>query len=132
MSELFDTSIVIDLLRAFPAALKYARSLDAPPTCSEITRVEVLRGLRSHERQTADRLLSSFDWAPVDETIARRAGEMGRRWRRSHPGIATADLVIAATAEELGQELKTLNTKHFPMFRGLRPPYRAYAVRTPL
>ncbi|MGH2650119.1 MAG: type II toxin-antitoxin system VapC family toxin [Actinomycetota bacterium] len=123
MSVLFDTSIVIDLLRALPAALGYARSLDDPPTCSEVTRVEVLRGLRSPERRTADRLFDSFHWATVDEPIARRAGEMGRTWRRSHPGIATADLIIAATAEELDLQLATLNTKHFPMFRRLSPPY---------
>ncbi len=122
-SVLFDTSIVIDVLRGLPAALGYSRSLGEPPTCSEITRVEVLRGLRSSERRTADRLFDSFDWTSVDEPIARRAGEMGRTWRGSHPGIATADLIIAATAEEQGLELATLNTKHFPMFRGLRSPY---------
>jgi predicted nucleic acid-binding protein len=37
--------------------------------------------------------------------------------------IATADLIIAATAEELNLQLATLNTKHFPMFRRLSPPY---------
>lgn len=124
MSMLLDTSVVIDILRARPAAVGYSRSLAAPPTCSELTRVEVMRGLRSPERRTAERLFGSFDWASVDEPIARRAGELGRTWRRSHQGIATADLVIAATAEELGLELATLNTKHFPMFKGLRPPYQ--------
>ena len=125
MSDLFDTSIVIDLLRGVPAAIEYARSLDEQPVCSEVSRVEVLRGVRSGERQTAERVLNAFGWQPVDEAIARRAGEIGREWRRSHPGISTPDLIIAATAEELAHELKTLNTKHFPMFRGLRPPYRA-------
>jgi predicted nucleic acid-binding protein len=125
MSVLFDTSIVIDVLRALPAALEFSRSLEEPPTCSEVTRVEILRGLRSSERWTADRLLSSFGWIGLDEAIARRAGEMGRTWRRSHPGIVTADLIIAATAEELGLPLATLNTKHFPMIRGLRAPYKA-------
>jgi predicted nucleic acid-binding protein len=115
---------VIDLLRGLPTALRYTRSLEEPPACSEITRVEVLRGLRSSERGPAERLLGALEWAGVDESIARRAGEMGRTWRRSHPGIATADLIIAATSEELGLRLATLNTKHFPMFRGLRPPYR--------
>ena len=124
MNVLFDTSIVIDLLRGLPTALRYSRSLEEPPACSEITRVEVLRGLRSSEHGPAERLLGEFGWAGVDESIARRAGEMGRTWRRSHPGIATADLIIAATSEELGLRLATLNTKHFPMFRGLRPPYR--------
>jgi predicted nucleic acid-binding protein len=48
---------------------------------------------------------------------------MGRSLRRSHSGIAGADLVIAATAAELGLDLATLNTKHFPMVKGLKAPY---------
>ncbi|HXJ66654.1 MAG TPA: type II toxin-antitoxin system VapC family toxin [Actinomycetota bacterium] len=119
----FDTSVVIDLLRNLPTAMRYAMSLAGPPACSEITRVEVLRGVRSSERRSTERLLGSFDWFGVDESIARRAGDLGRTWRRSHPGIATADLIIAATTEELGAHLATLNIRHFPMFRGLRPPY---------
>ncbi|MGH2711098.1 MAG: type II toxin-antitoxin system VapC family toxin [Actinomycetota bacterium] len=125
MSVLLDTSVVIDLLRAFPAALRYSRTLDDAPVCSEITRVEVLRGVRSAERASTRRFFQTLGWVALDEPIARRAGEMGRAWRRSHPGISTADLVIAASAEELGVDLVTLNVRHFPMFKGLRPPYRA-------
>jgi predicted nucleic acid-binding protein len=33
------------------------------------------------------------------------------------------DLVIAATALELGAMLATANVRHFPMFAGLTPPY---------
>jgi len=97
--------------------------LPAVPTCSEITRAEVLQGLRSAERRAAEALFTVLHWADVDERIARRAGGLGRRYRRSHPGLALADLVIAATALELGQPLATLNVKHFPMFPRLRPPY---------
>jgi len=123
VSVLCDTSVIIDILRNFPPALDFARALEEPPTCSEISRVEVLRGLRSEERRPTERLFRALRWVALDEPIARRAGDMGRTWRRSHQGIATADLVIAATAEELGLELATLNLKHFPMFRGLRLPY---------
>ncbi len=124
MSVLLDTSIVIDVLRGFPSATEYASGLDVAPTCSEITRVEVLRGVRSPERSTVERLFRTLRWVGLDEALARHAGELGRRWRRSHPGISTSDLVIAATAEELGLELATLNVRHFPMFEGLQAPYR--------
>ena len=124
MSVLLDTSVVVDVLRGVPAAIRYAGSLDAPPTCSEITRVEVLTGLRSAERSKTERLFRSLRWVEVDEAIARRAGEMGRRIRRSHPGVGTSDLIIASTAEELGLTLATLNVKHFPTVAGLRAPYR--------
>lgn len=124
MSVLLDTSVVIDVLRGLPAAIRYTTSLKEVPTCSEITRVEVLRGLRSAERTATERLFRSLRWAAVDEAIARLAGEMGRMYRRSHIGVGTADLIVAATAEELGLRIATLNVKHFPMIAGLRAPYR--------
>jgi predicted nucleic acid-binding protein len=93
------------------------------PTCSEVTRAEVIQGLRSPERRAAEALFGVFHWASVDEAISRRAGELGRRYRRSHPNLALADLLIAATALELGQDVATLNLRHFPMFPRLRAPY---------
>ena len=120
---LIDSSIVIDLLRGHRPALEYVRALDQLPAASEITRVEVLRGVGSGERRLTDRLLGTFAWLALDEPTARRAGELNRRWRASHRGLATADLVIAATALENGLDLATLNVRHFPMFEGLAPPY---------
>lgn len=117
-----DTTVLIDLLRGHSSALEYMRSLDDVPACSEITRVEVIRGLRHRERDATEALMRTMRWIGLDEQIARRAGILGRTWRRSHM-IATADLVIAATAQELGAELATSNIKHYPMFDGLRPPY---------
>lgn len=121
---LIDTTVVIDLLRGYGPAHEYVLRLDAVPAASEITRIEVLRGVRSGERRLTERLLSTFQWFPVDEAIARRAGDLGRRTRASHRGLATADLVIAATALEHELALATLNVRHFPMFEALQPPYR--------
>jgi predicted nucleic acid-binding protein len=125
MTVLADTSVIVDILRAYPPALAFARGLDVPLACSEITRVEVLRGMRSAERSTTMRLFGALRWIVLDEQIAQRAGELGRTWRKSHQGIATADLIIAATAQELGLGLATLNIKHYPMFPGLQAPYAA-------
>jgi len=123
VSVLCDTTVIIDILRGLEPAVAWARGLHERPVCSEITRVEVLRGLRSDERRATERLFGAISWISIDEPIARRAGELGRTWRRSHQGIATADLIIAATAQEHGHELATLNVKHFPMIGGLRLPY---------
>ena len=125
VAVLVDTSILIDLLRGHPAARDYLRGLEDPPLASEVTRVEILRGLRAAERDPTERLFDTLRWASVDEVIARRAGELGRRWERHRPGIALADLIIAATAEHLGADLVTTNVRHFPMFPALVPPYRA-------
>ena len=120
---MLDTSVLIDVLRGDRAAVRFVTGLEEVPLCSEITRIELLRGLRSGERRAASQLLDALDWQPIDARIARRAGELGRRWRRSHPGIDTADLAIASTTQLSGSELATTNTKHFPMFEDLAPPY---------
>jgi predicted nucleic acid-binding protein len=119
-----DTTVLIDVLRGHRPALDYLRALDTPPICSEVSRVEVLRGLRAREREAGDALMRAVGWAPLDEAIARRAGALGRTWRRSH-ALALADLVIGATAMELGAELATSNVRHYPMFAGLTAPYRS-------
>lgn len=67
--------------------------------------------------------MAAMTWIGVDETIARRAADLGRRYHHRHAGLAVADLVIAATAEHLGASVATSNVRHFPMFTGLRPPY---------
>jgi hypothetical protein len=123
VSVVFDTSVLIDILRNDFAALEYARSVTEVPACSEVTRVEVTRGLRSAERASAEQLFQAIRWVSVDEPIARRAGELGRRWDRHRPGMSLGDLVVAATAQEIDAELATTNIRHFPMFEGLQPPY---------
>jgi predicted nucleic acid-binding protein len=123
MTIVLDASVLIDCARGVPDAISFLLGQRALPVCSEVTRIEVLRGMREHERVPTERLFAAVEWAPVDEEIARRAGEMGRRWARSHPGLAVADLVVAATAERLAVAVATSNVRHFPMFKGLRAPY---------
>ncbi len=118
-----DTTVLIDLLRGHAPARDYLAGLERRLVCSEVTRTEIIQGLRSNERDAAERAFAVVRWVSVDESIARRAGALGRRWRRSHRSLALADLVIAATAQELGAELATSNVRHFPMFTGLSAPY---------
>ena len=119
-----DTDVLIDYLRGVPAAGRYVDGLDVVPTCSEVTRVEVLRGMRARERRATERFLATIRWSAVDEETSGLAGELGRRFRHSHGGIGVADLVIAATVTRLAASLATLNVRHFPMFEGLKPAYR--------
>jgi predicted nucleic acid-binding protein len=120
---LLDTSVLIDVLRGSPAASEWLGSIGEVPVCSELTRAEVLRGVRSAERTRTEHLLDSLRWMAVDEHVARRAGELARKYRRSHPGLGIVDFVIAASAQLLEAELVTGNVRHYPMFAGLQPPY---------
>ena len=123
MRTVLDATVLIDHLRNEPAAAGYLATFEAPPLCSEVTRIEVHRGVRSPERRAMEAIFGLIDWVPVDEPIARRAGDLGRQWRRSHPGISAIDLAVAATAQAHVASLATSNVRHFPMFPGLRPPY---------
>lgn len=92
------------------------------PLCSEVSRVEILTGMRSGERRKVELLFSALDWVLVSEEVPRRAGALGRRYRSSHR-LGAADLIIAASVEERGVQLATSNVHHFPMFPDLAPPY---------
>jgi predicted nucleic acid-binding protein len=69
-------------------------------------------------------MFSALRLEPVSDVIARQAAEHLRTYRRSHPGVDVVDYVIAATAEVLEARLLTLNVKHFPMVKGLKPAFR--------
>lgn len=124
---LVDSDVLIAHLRGVDAALEWlrdARTRTGSLAISVVSLAEITGGMRSHERRTVWRLLDSLVVHDVSAVIARAAGELMRRHRRTHPGIGLADYLIAATAEVAGLELATLNVKHFPMIKGLRPPFR--------
>jgi len=50
--------VLIDALRGDPSAFAWLAELAEQPSCSEVTRVEILRGLRSQERAVAERLFA--------------------------------------------------------------------------
>ncbi len=123
---LVDTSILIDHLRGNEPALKLLeRAIDRDDqlVASVLTKVEVLAGMRSHERSSVRQLLDALHWIEVNGEIAEDAGRLARQYRSSHPGVDVTDLVIAATTKHVGGELWTRNVEHFPMFKGLTSPY---------
>jgi predicted nucleic acid-binding protein len=125
VSALVDTSILIDYLRGHAGAgdlLERERAADVLHA-SEITRIEVLAGMRPAEEDDTRALLSALVWHPVDAEIAEEAGALGRQWLSSHHTIDSADLAIAATAVRTNARLLTRNVRHFPMFSDLQAPY---------
>jgi predicted nucleic acid-binding protein len=122
---LVDSDVLIAHLRGAPAArdwLVEARRRDRL-AISVVTIVEVVGGMRSVERREVWRLLSAFKVEPATEVVARRAGDMMRRYRAGHAGVGFGDYLIAATVDVKGLELATLNVRNFPMFPDLRPPF---------
>jgi hypothetical protein len=124
VKTLFDSSVLIAHLRGEPRATSLLQSVsNEERLASVLARVEIEGGMRSGERAQVASLLGVIRLLPVTDAIARRAAEHLRRFRRSHSGIDLVDYVVAATAELHDATLATLNVRHFPMLRGLRPPW---------
>ncbi len=125
MTFVVDSSVLIDVIRGVEPARAVLRTSrrQGSLNASEITRLELLMGMRQGEEGATRALLAGLRWHPVDERVAETAGELGRTWLGSHNGIDSADLAIAATAVLLDGKLLTKNVKHFPMFDGLVAPY---------
>jgi len=124
--QLVDTSVAIDHLRGEPVAtalLRHALGKGEKLVASEVTRFELLLGVRDDERERMERFFGALAWCPVDENVSRLAGAFARRYRRSHGGIDTADYLIAATAQLLEAPLLTTNVRHYPMIEGLEAAY---------
>ena len=50
-------------------------------------------------------------------------GTLAHRLHRSHSDMDDADYSIAGNAMVLEADLLTTNVRHFPMIKGLQPPY---------
>jgi len=122
---LIDSDVLIAHLRGLEEARHWLIETrrEGPLAISVVSIAELTGGMRSAERREVWRLLASFRAEPVTEVIARRAGDFGRQFRRSHSGIGLGDYLIAATADVKGYRLATLNARHFPMLSDLRPPF---------
>ncbi len=118
MSILLDSDIVIEVLRARdPAVLsKWAvlASSSLPILVSPVTVAEIWAGARPSEHTAISRFFRPLTCAPADRVTGELAGEILRRYRKSH-GVEIADALIAAAAVQLQAALWTRNRKHYPI-----------------
>ena len=121
-----DTTVLIDHLRGVTPArdlLMQGAESEVELWSLVVVRTEVLAGMRSSEKRPTHQLLDLFSWLDVTVELADRAGDLARKYLKSHRTIDTVDYLIAAAALGLGAELQTTNVRHFPMFPSLRPAY---------
>jgi len=120
---LFDTTVLVDYLRGNEAARRLFEIGGGRPSISVTSVLELYAGLRGRrDEQRTEQLLSQAALLPVTGDIAKRAGVFVRHYHASH-GTSPIDAIIAATAEQHGLRLATLNVKHFPMFPRLKRAY---------
>jgi predicted nucleic acid-binding protein len=114
---LLDTNILILCFRKTEGYRELLDTLAKDDTLyiSVMTRLEIVRGMREHERKDTFNLLDSLETIDITIEIADKAGDLIRLWRTKGMNLGDADAVIAATALNHGLSLVTTNEKHFPM-----------------
>jgi predicted nucleic acid-binding protein len=120
---LLDTDVLVEYLRGRPEAIEYLEGLESDLFVSVVSVAELFSSVKGdQEERSLEQFLLAFTALPVTEGVARLGGLYRRDFRPSH-GTGLADALIAATAEENGVDLVTLNRRHFPMVRKVTIPY---------
>ena len=121
---LLDTDVLIDFFRGHSKAVMFVNRYSSRIILSSIVVAELFAGVKEGSEQIAlENFISLFRVIPVTSEIAKVGGSFKRNYGRSH-GVGLADSIIAATSQIENAELKTLNTKHYPMIINLAPAYK--------
>jgi hypothetical protein len=121
---LLDTDVLVDFFRGYNEAVTFVYAYSSRIILSSVVVAELYAGVKGDAEQTVlDNFISLFRVIPVTAEIAKAGGLYKRDYRKSH-GVGLADAILAATAEAENAELKTLNIKHYPMIKGLKPAYK--------
>lgn len=123
-SILLDTDVLVDFFRGHVKAVAFINDTSDRIILSAIVVAELFAGVKgSAEQVTLEEFVSLFHVVPLNAEIAKAGGLYKSKFGKSH-GVGLADAILAATVEAENAELKTLNTKHYPMLKGLTPAYK--------
>jgi len=121
-SSVIDTDIIVDLLRDFPKARDFFKDVENGKNSllfSTITEVELFSGKSCsslEEQSIIDSLLSLMSRKDVNKHIARKAGELRRKY-----DMPIGDSIIAATAIVSGsRKVITKNIRHYKAVKEIR------------
>jgi hypothetical protein len=118
---MLDTDVMIDYLKNYQQAIDYIEKSRNPFLISAITVAELFTGIRNEQEQIAvESILTTCDIISIDYDIAQIGGTFRGKYSKSH-GTSLMDALIAATALHCKATLITLNVKHFPMVKTIKP-----------
>ena len=121
---LVDTDVLIDFLRGDTQAVSFVNANSSRIILPSIVVAELYAGVKGEPELTVlENFVSLFPVIPVSSDIAKAGGLYKRDYGKYH-GVGLADAIIAATCQAENAELKTLNVKHYPMLKGLKPTYK--------
>lgn len=123
-SIIVDTDVLVDFLRGYNKAVAFINEFSSRIVLSPIVVAELYAGVKgTAELFVLENFVSLFRVIPLTSEIAKTGGLYKRDFGKSH-GVGLADAILVATADAEKAELKTLNVKHYPMIRGLKPAYK--------
>lgn len=116
-----DTSFVIDLLHAEPAAVDYLELVEKSNQPEKISAVTVLElyeavpqlNVPENRQQRILDVLDTRQTVPADETVMRKAGKLSGELLARGEEIDREDCIIAATALLTDEPVVTRNVAHF-------------------
>lgn len=125
--SLLDTDILSELFKKNPiVSAKAAEYLARHKrfTISDITRYEVLKGLKAKKADKQVRLFNRFCAAsivlPITDDVIVKAADIYASLKQTGSLISDADILVAAIALVNNLVLVTNNTNHFSRIKGLK------------
>ncbi len=131
--RLLDTDIMIDIERAYPAAIEWIDTLDEAPGLPGFVAMELIQDrANKQEVKNAQRRIAPFALYWPTEVDAQRALATFAHFHLSH-GLGLMDALIGETAVGFRATLCTFNTKHFGSIPGLvtEQPYQKSTFAAP-
>jgi len=120
---LVDTDVLVDFFRGYNKGVAFITTHFAQIILSSIVVAELYAGVKGEtERIAIENFIALSRVIPVTTEIAKIGGLYKGDYGKSH-GVGLAAAIIAATAQAEKATLATLNTKHYPMLKGLKPAY---------
>ena len=118
MRAYIDSDVLIWHLRGEHKALNLLKKLrDSEKVelwTGAMQRAEIVFFMRPLEEPATLLFLAQLQTAAIDQQIVEAAGEIYRRWNPRN-GTDINDAILAATVQQTGGTLYTLNARHFPM-----------------
>ncbi len=114
---LLDSDVIIEFLRGNQRIRGQLRGLMAQGVRLAYTPVsiaEIHAGMRPGEEKEIEAFFAALESTPIDDEVAKKAGEYLRTYGKSH-GVEPGDALVAAAASLRDLALWTMNRRHYPM-----------------
>lgn len=113
---LIDTDIAIDYLRGAPDAKNLLLPLwdNDAAYLSILSIYELYAGMKDKEKEDTDNFIQACNVESVTIEIAKKAGELFRKFRGQGITLTSLDCLINASAIIRGHKIATRNKDHYP------------------